>query len=100
MKKACCMFLCILITVLLFVVGVWVPFKRVAVGKILGALGVVGIVISEIYKFFTWHILNITGEMSFRNSIEFAFPAFYFGLAVSLAMVVVYFIIDRIVKEN
>lgn len=89
-----------LLSVLLFVVGVWVPFKRVAVGKILGALGVVGIVISEIYKFFTWHILNITGEMSFRNSIEFAFPSFYFGLAVSLAMVVVYFVIDRTVKEN
>ena len=34
-----------LLSVLLFVVGVWVPFKRVAVGKILGALGVVGIVI-------------------------------------------------------
>ena len=89
-----------LLSVLLFLAGVWAPFKREAVGKLLGALGVVGIVISEIYKFFTWHILNITGKMSFRNSIEFAFPEFYFGLVVSLAMVVVYFVIDITVKEN
>lgn len=89
-----------LLSVLLFVAGVWMPFKRKTVGRLLGALGVVGIVISEIYKFFTWHILTITGEMSFQNSIEFVFPEFYFGLAVSLVMIAIYFLIDRMVKEE
>lgn len=89
-----------LLSVLLFVAGVWMPFKRKTVGRLLGALGVVGIVISEIYKFFTWHILTITGEMSFQSSIEFAFPEFYFGLAVSLVMIATYFVIDRMVKEK
>lgn len=43
--------------------------------------------------------MNITGEMSFHNSIELAFPEFYVGLAVSIMMMVVYFFYDKIVKE-
>lgn len=88
-----------LVAVLLFIIGVWGSFKDVKVNKILSILGVVGIVISEIYQFLTWHILTITGEMSIQNSINFAFPEFYIGLAISLIMVVTYFVIDKIVKE-
>ena len=79
-----------LVSVLLFIIGVWVSFKNVKVNKILSILGVVGIVISEIYQFLTWHILTITGEMSIQNSINFAFPEFYIGLAISLIMIVLY----------
>ena len=82
-------------SVALFVIGVWVPFKKKIVGKALGALGTIGIVASEVYKFFTWHVLTITGEVSLQHSIRFAFPEFYIGLVVSLAMVVAYFIIDQ-----
>lgn len=82
-------------SVALFVIGVWVPFKKEIVGKVLGALGTIGIVASEVYKFFTWHVLTITGEVSLQHSIRFAFPEFYIGLVVSLAMVAVYFIIDQ-----
>ena len=88
-----------IISVLLFVIGVWLPFKNNKINKISGGLGVIGIVISEIYKFFTWHIMNITGKMSIHNSIEFAFPEFYIGLVISLIMVFIYFSIDKIVKE-
>lgn len=88
-----------LVSVLLFIIGVWVSFKNVKVNKILSILGVVGIVISEIYQFLTWHILTITGEMSIQNSINFAFPEFYIGLAISLIMIDVYFVIDKFVKE-
>lgn len=88
-----------IIAVILFIIGVWVSFKNKRVNKILGTLGVIGIVISEIYKFLTWHILNITGKMSIKNSIEFAFPEFYVGLVVSLIMIVAYFAIDKVVKE-
>ena len=84
-----------IMAVALFLIGVWMPFKKEIVGKILSVLGTVGIVISEIYKFFTWHALTITGEISLQNSIRFVFPEFYFGLVVSLAMVVAYFVIDR-----
>ena len=82
-----------IIAVALFVIGVWVPFKKEIVGKVLGALGVIGIVASEVYKFFTWHVITITGELSFQHSIRFAFPEFYIGLAVSMAMVITYFIV-------
>lgn len=88
-----------LVAVLLFIIGIWVSFKDVKINKILSILGVVGIVISEIYQFLTWHILTITGEMSLQNSINFAFPEFYIGLAISLIMVVAYFVIDKFVKE-
>ena len=84
-----------MIAFVLFVIGVWVPFKKESIGKILGALGTIGIVASEVYKFFTWHVLTITGEVSLQNSVRLAFPEFYVGLSVSLAMVVAYFVIDR-----
>lgn len=84
---------------LFFIIGVWVPLKDKKINKIFGGLGVVGIVISEIYEFFTWHIMTVTGKMSIHNSFEFAFPEFYVGLVISLIMIVAYFCIDKIVKE-
>ena len=84
-----------IISVILFISGVWFSFKTSAIGKLLGALGTVGIVISEIYKFFTWHVMTITGEISLQNSITLAFPEFYFGLAISIMMIAVYFIISK-----
>ena len=88
-----------IISVILFMLGVWLPIKKEKISKFLGGIGVIGIVISEIYKFFTWHIANITGEISIQNSIEFAFIESYIGLAISLVMVFIYFFIDKIIKE-
>ena len=51
-------------------VGVWFPFKKRVVSKSLGALGVIGIVVSEIYKFLTWHTLTVTGEVSLQMCIR------------------------------
>ena len=82
----------------LFFIGVWVAFTKSKINHILCVLGTSGMVVSEIYKFFTWHVLTITGEISFKHSIRFAFPEFYVGLVVSCMMVVAYFVIDR--KEN
>ena len=89
-----------IMAVALFVIGVWVPFKKKIISKILGALGTIGIVASEVYKFFTWHVLTITGEVSLQHSIRFAFPEFYIGLVVSVAMVFAYFIIDKNVSNT
>lgn len=87
------------VAVLLFAIGVWLPLNNQKINNMLGGLGVSGIVISELYEFFTWHIKTITGELSLRNSIRFAFPEFYIGLAISVAMVCVYFFVDKIVRE-
>ena len=88
-----------IISMLLFFAGVWASFENERTNKILSILGTIGIVVSEIYEFFTWHIMNITGKMSIQNSIEFAFPEFYVGLLISLIMIFVYLCIDKIVKE-
>lgn len=83
----------------IFLIGVWVPFQKKTVNTILGALGCTGMVASEVYKFFTWHALTITGEISLQHSIRCAFPEFYVGLCVSFVMAAVYFIITVKVKE-
>ena len=88
-----------LFSVCFFFTGVLGNFKGQNIGKIFGAIGVLGIVVSEIYQYFTWHTLTITGEISLQHSINLAFPEFYFGLVVSLVMVVAYFIIEINVKE-
>ena len=88
-----------ILSVLVFFVGVWAPFKNKKINKILSTLGTIGIVVSEIYEFFTWYIMNITGKMSIQNSIKFAFPEFYVGLVISLIMIFAYLFIDKIVKE-
>ncbi len=88
-----------IISMLVFFAGVWASFENEKTNKILGILGTIGIVVSEIYEFFTWHIMNITGKMSIQNSIEFAFPEFYVELLISLIMIFIYLCIDKIVKE-
>ena len=84
-----------LLALVLFLIGVWAPFENKRTGWIMGLVGTVGMVISEIYNYFTWHVLTITGEISLKNSMMFAFPAFYLGLVVSVLMVVVYLLITK-----
>jgi len=79
-------------SVVLFIVGVWIKFKNIKFSRLLGLLGTIGIVISEIFKFFTWHVMNITGEISIQNSLQFAFFEFYLGLTVSILMVIAYLV--------
>ena len=88
-----------IISILLFFIGVWVSFKNKKISKILGILGTIGIVVSEIYQFLTWYIMNITGKMSIHNSIEFALPEFYIGLVISLIMIFVYCYIYKIEEK-
>ena len=88
-----------LFSVCVFFVGVLGEFKKQNIGKIFGAVGVLGVVASEIYQYFTWHTLTITGEISLQHSLHLAFPEFYFGLIVSLVMVVAYFVIEINIKD-
>lgn len=88
-----------ILSVISFVLGVWLPLKSDIISKIIGGSGVIGIVISEIYKFFTWYLITIKPEMNIYNSIDLAFPEFYVGLTISIVMVIIYFLIDKIIKE-
>ena len=88
-----------IVSTVLFIIGVWAYFENKAINKILCTLGTVGIVVSEVYKFLTWHIPNITGKMNIQYSISYAFPEFYFGLAISVIMIFVYFAADKKIEE-
>lgn len=84
--------------VVLFIIGVWLPINSAKVSKAIGGIGTIGIVLSEIYRFLTWHIMTITGEFSIQTSLRMAFPEFYIGLVVSLVMVIFYFSVDKLVN--
>ena len=88
-----------IVSIIAFFTGVWVHFENNKINKILGAVGVIGIVVSEIFEFLTWHIQTITGEMSLQNSFRLAYPEFYIGLVISILMIVLYFNIDKFIKE-
>lgn len=83
-----------IVSAALFIVSVWVPFRKENMNKMLGLLSTVGMIAAELYQFFTWHVLTITGAVSLQNSIALAFPTFYVGLAVSGLMVIIYLIIQ------
>lgn len=89
-----------IVSIILFFLGIWFKFKNKKTNKILGGIGVVGIVISEIYEFFTWYTIGITKDINLYNSVNLAFPEFYIGLLISIIMVFIYFFIDKIVKNN
>ena len=84
-----------IVALIAFIVGMWVPFQNEKTGWTFGLIGTIGIVLSEVYNYFTWHVLTITGEISLKNSIMLAFPEFYLGLVVSVLMVVVYLFITK-----
>lgn len=88
-----------IISIILFFFGIWFKFKNKKTNKILGGIGVIGIVISEIYEFFTWYTIGITKDINLYNSINLAFPEFYIGLLISIIMVFIYFFIDKIIKK-
>lgn len=88
-----------IISIILFLFGILFKFKNKNTNKILGGVGVIGIVISEIYEFFTWYTIGITKDINLYNSINLAFPEFYIGLLISIIMVFIYFFIDKIIKE-
>lgn len=88
-----------IVSIILFFLGIWFKFKNKITNKILGGIGVVGIVISEIYEFFTWYTIGITKDINLYNSVNLAFPEFYIGLLISIIMVFIYFFIDKIVKK-
>lgn len=88
-----------IVSIILFFLGIWFKFKNKITNKILGGIGVVGIIISEIYEFFTWYTIGITKDINLSNSINLAFPEFYIGLLISIIMVFIYFFIDKIIKK-
>ena len=58
----------------------------------LGGVGVIKIIILEIYEFLTWYTIGITKDINLYNSINFAVPEFYIVLLISIVIVFIYFL--------
>lgn len=87
-----------ILSLISYFLGVWLHTENSALNFYLGLVGTLGIVLSELYKFITWHYLTISGSFSIKTSIRFAFPEFYLGLIVSLAMIAAYVFIYKKVE--
>lgn len=79
--------------VALFFIGVWLPLKKEKRKKALGLLGVIGIVLCELYVGLTWYIPTIAGSIDLSFALQAVYVEYYFGLAVSCVMVIVYLIL-------
>jgi len=79
-----------IIAVILFLIGLWFPFKRRRVGQILSIVGLIGIIAAEIFTFLTWPIPTYQDHINLGYSFENAFPEFYLGLTTSTLMLITY----------
>ncbi|QGT99291.1 hypothetical protein SYNTR_0698 [Candidatus Syntrophocurvum alkaliphilum] len=77
-----------ILCIVLFVVGLWYPFKKdrnwISLVAILGIIGV------KIYEFIFWHYMTMTGKVSLSLSLQLTYPEFYFSLAVSFIILFLY----------
>lgn len=88
-----------ILSMCVFLMGVWGVYKTKLINRIMGLAGIIGMILSELYQFMTWHVLTITGEISLQSSISLAFPEFYIGLSVSAAMAAAFILIDKKIPD-
>lgn len=77
---------------LFVLMGFWCPFASVRTNRVLCAIGLPGIVLSELYTCLTWHDPT---AFSLQESLRGVFPAFWVGIAASCLMVLVYVVLLR-----
>jgi len=87
------------IAVMLFFVGVWGDFKNTNIRKYFPYIAMVGIVLSELNNFLTWNYPNTSYLDGIKNCFNMVFPMFYIGLIVSIAIIVIYKILDKKIEE-
>lgn len=79
-----------IISVILFLLGIWVPFKQNIINKFLSIIGLVGVIAAEIVTFLFWPVPNYINQVNLQYSLENAYPEFYLGLATSALMLITY----------
>lgn len=86
------------LSLICFFVGVWRPFKKENIGKMVALPGVLGIPAAYIYTFFTWHIQTVSGIQSLEVSRRMVFPEFYPAVGISVLFALVYITVNWPVK--
>ena len=74
--------------ILLAFVGIWTNFGYNS--EIIGSIGMIGIIVMEIYEFMTWHILTISGQFDLNLSIALCYPEFYLALVCIVVTYIIY----------
>ncbi len=74
--------------IILTFIGIWTDFGKNS--EIIGAIGLIGIIIMEIYEFLTWHILTITGHFDLNLSIHSSYPEFYLAILCTFITYIIY----------
>ena len=85
------------IATILYFFGVWINFKNENINKYLPYLGMIGIILSELKNLFTWNYPNTSYLDGIELCLHMVFPMFYIGLAVSILLIVVYRLINKII---
>lgn len=89
-----------IIAVVLFLIGLWVPFKNAKLGNFLAIVGLIGIIGAEIFTFLTWPIPAYQEHINLAYSFENAFPEFYLGLTTSALMLITYVCMMSLPGDN
>lgn len=87
-----------LIGIILYLISLWTPLANKKIGKILGLIGVIGVVVGEIVTFVYADYPN--SYISLGHSFEYATPMFYLGLFTSLMMVFIYACVLTLTKSK
>lgn len=77
---------------LFVLVGFWCPFASQRTNRLLCAIGLPGIVLSELYTCLTWHDPVV---LSLQESLRGVLPAFWLGITASCLMVLAYVVLLR-----
>lgn len=82
--------------IILSFIGIWTNFGRNS--DIIASIGMIGIIVMEIYEFLTWHILTITGHFDLSLSIALCYPEFYYALLCIVMTYIVFQLTNKKVK--
>jgi hypothetical protein len=84
-----------IICIFAFFLFIWINIKNNTIKTFIPALFLLGIIGIELYEFFTWPIQTNALKFNLTRSFQWAYPEFYFGFAVSIAMLIFYTIYTR-----
>lgn len=86
------------IGIILYFVSLWTPLGNKKLGKILGLIGAILIIVGEIVTFIRADYPN--SYISLGHSFEYATPMFYLGLFTSIMMIFTYICVLTLTKSK
>jgi hypothetical protein len=88
-----------ILSIITFILSVWFPTNNKK-SYFLGLGALITIVLVEIYEFFTWFCYSIGGDISLKTSLLRVYPEFYFGLSVSILMIICFVALHSKIFKN